>query len=226
MKSATQSNAMNMATSAFSSSKMTWRLPLYTALKRLWQPNSGLLLWVDAICIDQTNVIERNQQVQLMKDVYSQAKETIIWLGESDRESDLAMDLIKAWASPGAEGMAVGRVLRGVSNAFDPQAWEAARHLFARSYWKRAWILQEVAFSKKVTILCGTKKIDWRDIDVAQLSWIQLSQPENAALVDFGELKLVAWSGYRVVSVISLHRLKQKPGFHRDVLELINGRIY
>jgi hypothetical protein len=194
---------------------------LYAALKRLWQPNSGLLLWVDAICIDQTNVIERNQQVQLMKDVYSQAKETIVWLGESDRESDLAMDLIKAWAPPGAEGMAVARVLRGVPNAFDPQAWEAARHLFARPYWKRAWILQEVAFSKKVTILCGTKKLDWRDIDVAQISWVKLSQPENSALADFDELKMVTLSNYNVVSPISLLRLAQKPGFDRSSLDVL-----
>jgi hypothetical protein len=27
--------------------------------------------WIDALCIDQSNVAERNHQVQLMKDIYS-----------------------------------------------------------------------------------------------------------------------------------------------------------
>jgi hypothetical protein len=41
-------------------------------------------LWVDAICIDQTNIPERNTQVQLMGRIYRDARPTIVWLGWSD----------------------------------------------------------------------------------------------------------------------------------------------
>lgn len=34
--------------------------------------------WIDAICIDQGNVLERNHQVQLMKDLYSKVGETFV----------------------------------------------------------------------------------------------------------------------------------------------------
>jgi hypothetical protein len=39
-------------------------------------------LWVDAICINQTEISERNSQVQLMRDIYTKAKRVIVWLGD------------------------------------------------------------------------------------------------------------------------------------------------
>jgi hypothetical protein len=50
-------------------------------LKLRFRKKKVRLLWVDAICIDQTNIEERNQQVKLMGDIYSSAETTIAWLG-------------------------------------------------------------------------------------------------------------------------------------------------
>lgn len=44
--------------------------------------------WIDAICIDQTNVRERNHQVNLMRDIYTRAEKVYIWLGKEADESD------------------------------------------------------------------------------------------------------------------------------------------
>lgn len=52
-------------------------------------------LWVDAICIDQRNTKERNEQVPNMDKIYGNAKSVCIWLGEGDVHSNLAMDFIK-----------------------------------------------------------------------------------------------------------------------------------
>ncbi|KAF2824444.1 HET-domain-containing protein, partial [Ophiobolus disseminans] len=41
------------------------------------------LLWVDAICIDQTNVTERGHQVKRMDIIYKGAVQVLIWLGNS-----------------------------------------------------------------------------------------------------------------------------------------------
>lgn len=51
-------------------------------------------IWVDALCINQNDVQERGEQVKLMFDLYSHAARVLIWLGEAQDESDLAMDLI------------------------------------------------------------------------------------------------------------------------------------
>ena len=40
-------------------------------------------IWVDAICVDQSNVGERNIQVQLMRDTFSKATCVISWLREA-----------------------------------------------------------------------------------------------------------------------------------------------
>lgn len=42
-------------------------------------------LWIDALCIDQSNVLERNQVVSRMGDIYAHAERVIIWLGEQKR---------------------------------------------------------------------------------------------------------------------------------------------
>jgi hypothetical protein len=38
--------------------------------------------WIDALCIDQSNTAERNQQVQQMGRVYSLAQTVLIWMGD------------------------------------------------------------------------------------------------------------------------------------------------
>jgi hypothetical protein len=48
---------------------------LLAALKRLRLESSLLTLWIDAICIDQSNILERNEQVQLMRYIFEQAVE-------------------------------------------------------------------------------------------------------------------------------------------------------
>ena len=47
----------------------------------LWRTR---LLWIDAACINQDDIDERSQQVRLMRDIYSQAARTIVWLGSDN----------------------------------------------------------------------------------------------------------------------------------------------
>lgn len=44
--------------------------------------------WIDAICIDQHNVEERNHQVGMMKDIFSKARWVIAWLGGTGDNSE------------------------------------------------------------------------------------------------------------------------------------------
>lgn len=42
-------------------------------------------LWIDAICIDQNNIAERNHQVKQMRSIYENAEKVVIWLGRANR---------------------------------------------------------------------------------------------------------------------------------------------
>ena len=53
-------------------------------------------LWIDAICINQQDFDERNTQIRLMRSVYANATEVIVWLGEEADNSLVAMEMVRA----------------------------------------------------------------------------------------------------------------------------------
>ncbi|KAF1989760.1 heterokaryon incompatibility, partial [Aulographum hederae CBS 113979] len=52
-----------------------------SALLHLRKKKSPRLLWVDAICIDQDSVEEKNHQIPIVGEIYAAAEQTIAWLG-------------------------------------------------------------------------------------------------------------------------------------------------
>ncbi|OCK78908.1 hypothetical protein K432DRAFT_300975 [Lepidopterella palustris CBS 459.81] len=54
---------------------------LKSALRRLRHPSGPQTYWIDAICINQNDISERNQQVSLMRNIYEEATIVEIWLG-------------------------------------------------------------------------------------------------------------------------------------------------
>lgn len=55
---------------------------------------ASTLIWVDALCINQEDPVERSHQVNLMSDIYSQAQLVVVWLGPEAENSGLAMRYI------------------------------------------------------------------------------------------------------------------------------------
>ncbi|KAK2031669.1 hypothetical protein LX32DRAFT_680988 [Colletotrichum zoysiae] len=70
---------------------------LLRSLRRAAEPR---VLWIDAICINQTDTPERSVQVQQMRNIYTRALRTVIWLGPAaeDGGSDLALAFLKKMA--------------------------------------------------------------------------------------------------------------------------------
>jgi len=64
---------------------------LASALNHLRDQNEDLILWVDAICINQNNTMERDSQAQLMGSIYKSCEKVIAWLGPGTLESDRTM---------------------------------------------------------------------------------------------------------------------------------------
>jgi hypothetical protein len=71
---------------------------LAVSLEHLQEEELTLVLWVDAVCIDQDNRDEKNIQAQRMGDIFSSAALVIAWLGVSADESDLAMEELEQFA--------------------------------------------------------------------------------------------------------------------------------
>lgn len=99
------------------------RKNLYDALVHLRHETEERTLWIDAICIDQSNVHERNQQVSLMSYIYTRAEMVIVWLGS----------ILLGMAS---------------SNPFLPEL----SHVCLQPYWKRVWIVQEIGAATDIEV--------------------------------------------------------------------------
>ena len=69
---------------------------LELALRRFRGPIRSKNMWVDAICINQSDNEEKSVQVSLMGDIYANATRTMVWLGEQSADSDVAMDFIRS----------------------------------------------------------------------------------------------------------------------------------
>ncbi|KAF2818004.1 uncharacterized protein BDZ99DRAFT_339975, partial [Mytilinidion resinicola] len=51
-------------------------------------------IWIDAICINQSDTAERASQVSMMQHIYSRADATVVWLGPPENDSESALNAI------------------------------------------------------------------------------------------------------------------------------------
>ncbi|CAG9954361.1 unnamed protein product [Clonostachys rosea f. rosea IK726] len=65
------------------------------AIRRLRSKEESLMIWIDAICVNQADPIERSQQVALMREIYSFADKVHIWLGEDRSIVNTALRLVR-----------------------------------------------------------------------------------------------------------------------------------
>jgi hypothetical protein len=75
---------------------------LHSALLEYRRRGVNVPLWVDAVCINQSNVAERTSQVRMMQTIYSNAARVVVWLGEAETTDELALEVLKAINGPWA----------------------------------------------------------------------------------------------------------------------------
>jgi hypothetical protein len=58
---------------------------LFDALRQLRNVQIPVVIWVDFLCINQQDVMERSLQVAMMREIYEKSREVIIWLGKGSK---------------------------------------------------------------------------------------------------------------------------------------------
>ncbi|KAI1360710.1 heterokaryon incompatibility protein-domain-containing protein [Xylaria arbuscula] len=118
-------------------------------------------LWIDAICINQNVVQERNDQVAMMEDIYRLAEVVAVWLGAATDFTDEAFDYFKSLAENQYNLDSDTEKLVLLSKEILEQPW-----------FTRMWTIQEVAMaSPKVVYLCrGDKMMRWETFMQAMAS--------------------------------------------------------
>lgn len=134
-------------------------------------------LWIDAVCINQSDNAERSSQVPLMHRIYGEAEHVLIWLGLPTHGSCNALEILAelGWKYPSLRTDDTEPVIfdadtpyymlaqRYVKNV-DDLLWRDILAIFHRPWWRRVWVIQEAILAKEASIMCGSLIISWYNI--------------------------------------------------------------
>jgi len=115
------------------------------------------------VSINQLDLEEKNNQVLLMRGIYSSAKLVLVWLGQSADDSNRAMNFIATLQKEIKkhnlhELDPHERSYVGQFPSFKEQDypdWVAFRNLFQRRWFSRVWVIQEMVLSGRTILACG-----------------------------------------------------------------------
>lgn len=108
-------------------------------------------LWIDAICINQADIEERNRQVAIMGLIYSKAIDVWAWVGLGTEIHYSAFRHIAEIDWP----VEVRRKEKVQGPSTIEQHFESMKLFLDLKYWSRLWITQEFVLARSVTIQCG-----------------------------------------------------------------------
>ena len=134
---------------------------LALALRALRFQRRDRYLWIDQICIDQDDPLEKNHQVEIMSEIYGRASRVCIWLGKSDPSSRMALDFIKN------EVLQLQNFDQLCESKQASEKWKALLDLMQRPWFSRRWVVQEIALARRAIVYCGADKIPWKKFAVA-----------------------------------------------------------
>jgi hypothetical protein len=204
----------------------------HQALCELRWRGRACLFWVDAVCINQRDSDERAQQVAMMGRIYASAVRTMVWLGEDDTDAEYLHDVI-------------GKAHRGLENAHMPgddtmfipldepvdlvrmldakhnRVSIKSSHLltfFARPWFQRLWVIQEVVLAQDIHVICGKYNFSWNFLVSVVLRYFE--QAFREARVDDEILQRSLRGRHTVISVT----LISQPVYFQKMLTKIDFR--
>jgi hypothetical protein len=128
----------------------------------------GIHLWIDAICIDQDNFLERGHQVKQMGEIYSAAKTVLVWLGpevgKSILQAESTMNILEN-ASEQENASSTGYAFENAMEAMKTSRRDVhliIQEIWDRNYWRRIWTVQEVYCARQARLIIGQRIVTWR----------------------------------------------------------------
>ena len=123
------------------------------------------LVWIDALCINQMDFLEKGLQILRMLAIYREARAVIAWLGPEKDGSLKVMRMLESLRKASKQSQSGLRR----DNCKDLSADRLAtikpelQAFLRRSYWRRAWVIQEVSAGTKLSLFCGDHIAEWDD---------------------------------------------------------------
>lgn len=187
---------------------------LHNFLKRLRLEHGHRTLWADAVCINQSDIPEKESQVPLMSAIFSTASCVLADLGMADAETETVIRFMRhywhwaIWA--GGHKRTYGFPLDPSELAFvlgipmheiptreqgektpepEDEQWQMITRFFAREWFSRAWIVQDFVLAREIVFYCGQHTLDWRQLVAVTADFDPSDQTTLWALPNFTEMR-------------------------------------
>lgn len=162
---------------------------LASALRHLRQRDTMRTLWIDAICINQGDLKEREEQVSRMANIYNLASRVVVWLGVGSEDSDLAIHKLDylgkqliltkdnwIFSTPDSEEPFWCEGAYRVP--YTEEVWTSINKLLTRAWFNRVWIIQEIQLAKHGAVIqCGWQQMTWSHFrNAISCLWVSVSR--------------------------------------------------
>ncbi|KAH7081937.1 heterokaryon incompatibility protein-domain-containing protein [Paraphoma chrysanthemicola] len=155
----------------------------FYALQDIRRHFGRVSIWVDSICIDQSNDLDRNHQVKLMEQIYSQADIVYVWLD---------YDQLKSHKQRGAFEP-LRRLGRGETKWYGKHCVETfnMRYMFQHQWFVRGWTLQEAALAKDILFVAEDDFVHWDNLApaIAYLERVPADHPGQSNFYYLAQLR-------------------------------------
>jgi hypothetical protein len=186
------------------SGEMYVRSNLYVALRRFRRKKKKTIMWIDALCIDQDDKFERSEQVKKMHELYLQAENVKIWLGDGSTATACpkrCFGFLRKILDLQNLDSILDDLQRGGSDVM-----ETAGHvvqLMCNKWFSRRWVIQELALARKAEVVYGKKTMLWSDFADAIAIFIKSQERIGAVLS-----KMIAEDASSIADLRSVDSMK------------------
>ncbi|KAI0533336.1 heterokaryon incompatibility protein-domain-containing protein [Xylaria digitata] len=190
-------------------------LNLLYGLKYLRQEESPRRLWVDSLCINQTDVTERNREILKMRDIYKLARSVLIWLGDYHPFTRLYVKQVFDYVTTLANRRDEKEDMTLIRSIGYDELWhmhsQLQEFIRTREWFQRMWILQEVSvrpkpYMKDVAIspnlICGDLVLPFAHLRAVDEYWVTNTDNKRIGLEpicpSLDRIKVI-WYGYQTI---------------------------
>ncbi|TGO47624.1 hypothetical protein BCON_0270g00210 [Botryotinia convoluta] len=183
------------------------------------ESQQSTFLWVDAICIDQNDLIEQAIEVKRMGMICSFAETVIVWIGAPRIESDALnlRDILRR----------LDRTRRDIDPRLLDLEWPVwsdnnssriINQFFSKEWWQRTWVFQEIVLAKTIFLHYGTVSFTWDTVSSAQLHFYFL---DSNCAVSPGTIPDGVFKAMRRVLTINVVRDSRARGLKVRLTQLL-----
>ena len=215
-ESKTRGHSLEKIVNSSSSRSISVTKNLAEALPYLRDATKPRTLWIDAICIDQSNGKEKGEQVSRMGEIFKSSSRVLVWLGPEMSASSAVIKFLNElsckvrvdWATrdmSSRPGVVKDSIEMTDSFGNKEELVDGLSQLLTRPRFERLWVWQEIRAKDNAVVICSYDRILWQDLRSATYALIRsgrcrkLSRP-SLFLLNMAEASL----GDRLDSLSSL----------------------